>query len=149
VSLPADEVLAHIATTLRTTIGPAVADPFPKTQAFMAAVILEKLAAQLRATARRDDADRDEAELVVRAVEAEAGADPRTDAGAEAIITLPPLRAALDGLRTDCADERWSALVRALYSERDALGSARFERMLGHVRQALRARLDRVLVYAA
>ena len=54
------EIAEHLATNLRHTIGPAVADPFARTQAFMASVVLEKLAGQLRVAeaderaARRD-----------------------------------------------------------------------------------------------
>jgi hypothetical protein len=123
---------------LRTDIGPAVSEPFAKTQTFMAAVILEKLAAQLRAEEHSGVSPSDEAKSVVQALEVDA-------AGA----VTPRLRAALDALRTDPTDMRWSALVRALYAERDGLGEARFQILLGRVRQALRARLDRVLVYAA
>ena len=42
-----------MATTLRQEIGPAVDEPFAKTQAFMASVILTKLAGQLRRSRRR------------------------------------------------------------------------------------------------
>ena len=42
-----DDLLARLAATLRGEIGPAVVDPFAKTQAFMAAVILERLGRQL------------------------------------------------------------------------------------------------------
>ena len=45
-----------MAEALRREVGPAVVDPFAKTQAFMAAVILQKLAGQLR-TPAVDDAD--------------------------------------------------------------------------------------------
>ena len=43
-----DELLARLSSTLRHDIGPAVVEPFPKTQAFMASVVLEKLSAQIR-----------------------------------------------------------------------------------------------------
>jgi hypothetical protein len=138
VGLPTDELLAHIATLLRTDIGPAVSEPFAKTQTFMAAVILEKLAAQLRADEHPGVSPSDEAKSVVQGLEVDA-------AGAE----TPRLRAALHALRSDPTDMRWSALVRALYAERDGLGEARFQILLARVRQALRTRLDRLLVYAA
>jgi hypothetical protein len=48
VPAPADELLERVARTLREQVGPAVEEPFAKTQAFMAAVILDKLAGQLR-----------------------------------------------------------------------------------------------------
>ena len=43
-----DELLERLARTLKKEIGPAVGDAYPKTQAFMAAVVLQKLAGQLR-----------------------------------------------------------------------------------------------------
>jgi len=54
-SVTPDELLDRIATTLREQIGPTVGEPFAKTQAFMAAVILAKLSevAHRRASQRR------------------------------------------------------------------------------------------------
>ena len=48
IELAPDELLERIARTLKKEIGPAVEDAYPKTQAFMAAVVLQKLAGQLR-----------------------------------------------------------------------------------------------------
>ena len=78
------EVLARMAATLRSEIGPAVEEPFARTQAFMAAVVLAKLAGQLAAAeadARADDRERDAlvADLAPRLL----GAD-RAGAGAAA-----------------------------------------------------------------
>ena len=42
-----DQLLERIATTLKRDIGPAVLGDYPKTQAFMAAVVLQKLGRQL------------------------------------------------------------------------------------------------------
>lgn len=42
-----DELLATIAATLRSDIAPAVVDEFARTQAFMAAVVLERVARDL------------------------------------------------------------------------------------------------------
>jgi hypothetical protein len=36
-----EQLLERLATTLRRQIGPAVAEPYPRTQAFMASVVLE------------------------------------------------------------------------------------------------------------
>jgi hypothetical protein len=134
----ADELLAHIADALRTSIGPAVAEPFAKTQAFMAAVILEKLAAELRSTADAATAAADNARSVIETL----AADDIPAAAAN-------VRCALDELRADASDARWSELVHALYRDRSMLGEEGFGRALAHVRIALRARLDRMLVYAA
>ena len=60
VQLAPDALLERIARTLKKEIGPAVEAVSPKTQAFMASVVLQKLAGQLRladehaAAGRRD-----------------------------------------------------------------------------------------------
>ena len=41
------ELLQRIASTLKRDVGPAIEAEYPKTQAFMAAVVLEKLGRQL------------------------------------------------------------------------------------------------------
>ena len=46
--LAPDQLLERIARTLKKDIGPAVGEDYPKTQAFMASVVLQKLAGQLR-----------------------------------------------------------------------------------------------------
>ena len=132
----APEVLRRMATTLREQIGPAVEEPFARTQAFMAAVILTKLAGQLAAAesdARAADRERDAlvTELATR-------------------LPAPPaaLGAALHELRDDGSDPAWNRLVLAVYAGRDDLGD-RFDDVLATVRIALRARLDRALVYAS
>jgi hypothetical protein len=45
VTVPPPELLGRLATTLREEIGPSVNGGYPRTQAFMAAVVLEKVAA--------------------------------------------------------------------------------------------------------
>jgi hypothetical protein len=127
------DVLRRMAVTLRTSVGPAVEEPFAKTQAFMAAVVLTKLAGQLAAA------------------EADAGA---ADAERAALIAdldgrLPAApQGALDALRADGSDRAWGALVVALYGAREELGGS-FDGVLRSVRAALRARLDRALVYSS
>jgi hypothetical protein len=127
------ELLRRMAATLRTTIGPAVEEPFARTQAFMAAVVLGKLAGQL---------------------EAAAAEPPLADAERLALVTalerrLPPGPAeALDALGVDGSDGAWSRLVSALYAGRGELGDD-FEPVLRTVREALRTRLDRTLAYAS
>jgi hypothetical protein len=127
------ELLRRMAATLRTTIGPAVEDPLAKTQAFMAAVVLGKLAGQLEAA--EADAQAADAEWVALV----AALDGRLPAGPNE---------ALDALRTDGSDVAWSGLVTALYGSRAELGDD-FDPVLRTVRAALRKRLDRALVYAS
>jgi hypothetical protein len=129
-----DELLEAVAASLRHDVGPAVADPFAKTQAFMAAVILQKLAGQLRADPVDEDAER--RDLV---------ADLR------ALISEPTrsVAAALDGLAADGRAVAWRGIVSALYADRDELGPARFDAALARARAALRVRLDRALAVAS
>jgi hypothetical protein len=128
----APDLLRRIAVTLRERIGPGVEEPFARTQAFMAAVVLEKLAGELEA-ATADAVVADAERLVL--VDALAGRHPA-------------LEAALDSLRNEGSDETWSRLVTAVHTNRDELGDD-FEPVLGEVRRALRRRLDRTLAYAS
>ena len=133
-----DELLERIAATLRSQIGPSVGDSFAKTQAFMASIILTKLAAQLRAESGGGSTAREERVALVAALRgALVGREP------------PALAAALQTLSADGSDRAWSAVVAALYAEREALGAALFGDLLATVRADLRRRLDRSLVYAS
>jgi hypothetical protein len=132
----APEVLRRMATTMREQIAPAVDEPFARTQAFMAAVVLSKLAGQLataESDARRADRERD---VLVSELAARLPSAPGE------------LGAALDELRDDGSDPAWNRLVLAIYAGRDALDD-RFDEVLATVRVALRSRLDRALAYAS
>lgn len=131
-------LLERIARTLKTDIGPAVEAAYPKTQAFMAAVVLQKLAGQLRladdhAAAGRRDLQELAAEL----------------AGELDTTTPPSLRAAVLSLDHDRDTASVSRLIEALYAARPELGEERFTSLIGRVRARLRARIDREMVYAA
>ena len=132
-----DELLEQIAAILRHEIGPTVADPFAKTQAFMASVILEKLARQLRLTDDHGRADRDERATLVDDMERLVGTAPGSG-----------VRAALTGARTGGQGEM-CRLVEALYAGRDELGTERFDALLGRIRLTLRASIDRQLEYSS
>ena len=99
----------------------------------MAAVILAKLAGQLRTPrpTRRPAA-------IEHGAVAPGAAARRADPPAE-------LAAAIDALAIDGATARWNEVVTALYGARVGLGPATFDAALGVVRRALRARLDRSL----
>ena len=136
-----DELLERIATTLRSEIGPAVGDSFARTQAFMASVILEKLARQIRLADAHTQAEREDREALADDLETltqnafpPSGADRSRDA--------------IDGVRSG-GDAELCAVVEALYAERDALGTDTFDALLGRVRTTLRARLDRQLEFAS
>lgn len=140
VGLPPEQVLERIAGALRHQIGPAVDEPFAKTQAFMAAVILDKLARQLRTAPAHARADGDDWAQLAHDLEAQ-------------LATAAPLRlqsaVAAVGAHGNGGDAPLAALVAALYAERDQLGDERFSALLTRVRRTLRARLDRQLEYAS
>jgi hypothetical protein len=132
------QLATRISATLRAEVGPAVEAPVPKTQAFMASVVLEKLGRQLQlaeehAAAERADLDRLFAELAT------------LDAG----DTPAAARDALARARADGGYPGLCPLIEALYAERARLGEPTFDASLGAVRRALRARLDRQVAYAA
>ena len=127
-------LLERMAGTLRHDVGPAVEDPFARTQAFMASVVLAKLAGQLRAEAEDDAAPT--TSPCPAAARAAGGAPP----GAAGRRRRRP--------RLDGARPGGTRSSRRSTPGRDALGDETFERLLGVLRSALRARLDRALAYA-
>jgi hypothetical protein len=132
-----DDLLQRVALTLRQEIGPAVEEPFAKTQAFMAAVILEKLARQLRQADAHAAADREDLVALVRDLDEKLGRGmPRRLAAALHEVQAGD-HAALGGV------------VAAVYAERDELGPADFEAVLARVRRTLRNHLDRQLEFAS
>jgi hypothetical protein len=136
-TVPPSELLAGVATTLREEIGPAVSAAYPRTQAFMAAVVLEKMARQLALTSAHEKADR--AEL------AQLFTDLRARLGAAS--TPPAVRAIVNERGENDPSERLCRLIEALYAHRVAMGAS-FDATLGRVRATLRARVDRQMEYA-
>ena len=134
-------LLERIARTLKTDIGPAVEAAYPKTQAFMAAVVLQKLAGQLRLADDHAAADRRDLQ--------ELAAELATELNTATLATPPALRAAVHGLDHDHDTASVSRLIEALYATRSELGEERFHSLIGRVRARLRARIDREMVYAA
>ena len=131
------ELLLRMSATLRNEIGPAVEGP-AKSQAYMASVVLAKLAKELDLAPARRDAERsDRASLV--------GDLRKLSAG----DVLPSsVSAAIDVLAASEGPAALSALVRTLYAERSALGAPRFDALLGRVRVALRADVNRRMEFA-
>jgi hypothetical protein len=129
-------LLQRMAGTLRHDIAPSVGDEFARTQAFMASVIMTKLAGQLQHAA----------------TDAQAAAGEHVAVAGElrAALAQPSARlaAAIAALGDDGATARWNDVVATLYAERPALEPAVFDAALAVVRGALRARLDRALRYA-
>lgn len=139
-SLPPDAVLERIALALKTEIGPAVAEAYPKTQAFMASVVLQKLAGEIRLAeehAARNRADTEAlAQTLLEDVEG-GGAVPASVANA------------VGALRRERNPPALTRLIEALYAARGELGEDRFDALLAKTRVVLRARIDRALEYSA
>jgi hypothetical protein len=136
--MDADELLTRMAATLRKQIGPAVEEPFAKTQAFMASVVLEKVAKQVHHAAAHDTAnaeDRIQLAADLNALVSSAGSPHE------------PVRSAIEAAGE--GDEALAPLVQALYDHEHDLGSDLFNSLLGRTRTTLRARLDRQLEVAA
>lgn len=135
---PAAELLARMSVTMKTGIAPNTTGT-AKPQAYMAAVVLEKIAKQLEfAPEHAAQAQRDATAL-------------RSDlAGRTSSVALPgATQAAVAGLAADWDAVALCNLVRALYADRAALGDDLFASLLGRVRLALRADIDRRMEYSA
>ena len=139
IELAPDQLLERIARTLKKDIGPAVEEAYPKTQAFMASVVLQKLAGQLRLADEHAAASQRDLHGLADELE------PLTTSQ-----DIPPsLQAAVQTLRQDPNTASVSGLIETLYTTRSELGEERFEDLIGRVRTRLRARIDREMVYAA
>ena len=134
----AAELLQRIAKTLRDDVGPAVDDEYPKTQAFMAAVVLQKLGRELALADAHRTADAAELRaLADDLTKARVGADVPRSIG-DAIERFGAVR--------DSAS--LCDLIDALYAGREDLGESRFDAWLGRIRSTLRAQIDRRLEFA-
>jgi hypothetical protein len=126
-------LLQRIARILRQDIGPAVADEYARTQAFMAAVVLEKLGRQLALAGAHEGAESADLALLV--------ADLRgllTEREAPASV-----RTAVDALTERRDNAALCRLIEALYATRPTLGEARFVAALDRIRRTLRRSVDR------
>ncbi len=125
--------LRAIARSLRQVIGPAVQDPYAKTQAFMAAVVLERLGRQLE-------------EPPAAQLERELGALFGGLLGR--LGDVPDLAAIAERGAAEPTKAVLGELSAALYPHREVLGDARFRAVRGELRAAMRRYLDRDLAVA-
>ena len=137
------ELMTRMAATLRRDVGPQVTDDYARTQAFLAAVVLEKLSNELLLGPEHAELDRRDAEALFTAVAALVGAADVPDVP-DALST-----ALAEGPASADPAAALSRLVQALYASREALGGATFETAHTLVRATLRARIDRQLAYSA
>lgn len=133
-----DELLQRIATTLKREIGPAIQAEYPKTQSFMAAVVLEKLGRQLGLERAHRAADAADLRALLDDLRGVLGGGETPTSVTEAVQALT---------RTQDA-AALCTLIEALYASRAELGAARFDALLGRVRETLRASIDRRMEYA-
>jgi hypothetical protein len=128
--LPAQHLLAEVVASLRQVIAPAIADPYPRAQAYMAAVILEFIARQVEE--RRDIAADKQHALDTLFTELEA-----TPAG----------RALLDAGEPD-PEARLGRAIERLYAARQRLDAETFAAYQQRIRATLRALLNAELSVA-
>jgi broad specificity phosphatase PhoE len=128
--LAAHRLLEEIIASLRNVIAPAIPDPYPKAQAYMAAVILEFVARQVEE--RRDIAV--EKDNILTGL----FGDLRT------VLSGKPLPQAEDADQ----EARLCRLIEWLYAEKDRLGPETFNAANQRVRAALRELLDQELKIA-
>jgi ATP-dependent exoDNAse (exonuclease V) alpha subunit len=132
------ELLERIAQLLRRDIGPAIDGEYPRTQAFMAAVVLQKLGRQLALSAEHAAAET--ADLAALLADLRA----RLAEGA----TPAAVRDAVEGLAETRNGPALCRLIEALYTARGELGEARFAALLGRTRVTLRRSIDRRMAVA-
>jgi hypothetical protein len=131
------ELLLRMASTLKDEIAPAVEAEYPKTQAFMAAVVLQKLGGQLALAPAHAAAN----DLDVEALIADLSI-------ATSMPTPDDVRRSIEALAQARDAAALSQLVRSLYANRSELGERRFDELLARVRVTLRAGVERRLEYA-
>ena len=133
--IAAHRLLEEVIASLRNVIAPAITEPYPKSQAYMAAVILEFAARQVE---ERHDIDDEKTHtlnnLFHDITSLLAGKDPAVEGTPDA--SIPDQEARLD------------RLIEWLYTEKDRLGPETFAAANQRVRTALRQLLDQELKIA-
>jgi flagellar biosynthesis/type III secretory pathway protein FliH len=131
-----DEIIA----SLRNVIAPAIADPYPKAQAYMAAVILEYVTRQVEE--RTDAVAEKQQELA--AFFRDVGktlADHGFSQVASTVLDNGQRETTLD----QAQEERLCRLIEALYAHREEMGPELFAELNQRVRASLRRLLDQEL----
>jgi hypothetical protein len=134
-----DELLQRLSQTLRKEIGPAIEVEYPKTQAFMASVVTQKLGRQIGLARAHETAEADDFNSLLSDLQELTNSTSKTTKLGGAI-------AAFDRERTKV---ELCQVIEALYSERAEIGEAQFSSLLARVRVCLRSSIDRQMEYAA
>jgi len=130
------ELLRRLSSKLRSEVGPAVADEYTRTQAFMASVILGRLARQVSLAPAHAEAERADLDRLHPALEAVLAGAP------------PAVVEALAEARTARTVDALGPLIEELYRWGiDADPSA--ARALDRIRPVLRADIDRRMEIAS
>ncbi len=127
--IPAKQLIDDVVTALREVIAPAVTEPYAKSQAYMAAVILQFVARQVE---ERGDLEEQKHAIMLDLV--------------HDFSRMPEMKGILRGDRLD--EKGLCDLIEHLYSERVRLGEENFSAANRRVRQALRQLLDQDLKVA-
>ncbi len=127
--IPAKQLINDVVTALREVIAPAVTEPYAKSQAYMAAVVLEFVARQVE---ERGDLEEQKHSVMMDLLRDLSG--------------MPEMEGILRG---DQLDEKVLCdLIEQLYANRSRLGEETFSATNRRVRQALRQLLDQDLKVA-
>ncbi len=133
------ELLQRLSRTLKQKIGPAIEDEYPKTQAFMAAVVTEKLGRQIALAPAHEVAQRAEFSALLGDL------DDLLD-----FKSAPPaLRDALVDFGENPDKPTLCRVIEAAYASRQILDEMRFRKLMARIRVTLRADIDRQMEYAA
>ena len=132
------ELLERMAENFKTEVGPAIEADYPRTQAFLSAVVLQKLAMQLRLQQGHSELERRDRETLQQDL-VQLLAD----------IEAPPSLSDAASTLIEDGDGGLCHIIEALYAARETLGEAAFEALLGRVRQTMRRSLDRRMEYAS
>src|SRR5438309_156737 len=124
--IPVQQLLNEVVASLRNVIAPAIQEPYPKAQAYMAAVILEFVSRQVE---ERTDIEREKS-TAMRALFHDLSNQ----------LNLTKLA---DGAPE--TEAQLCRLIERLYDERDRLGEEVFTAANQRIRQALRLMLDQEL----
>ena len=136
-----DEIIA----SLRNVIAPAIADPYPKAQAYMAAVILEYVSRQVEE--RTDAVVEKQRELATLFHDVgKTLADYGFSQVASVVLDEGQSETALDPAQEVQAQEkRLCQLIETLYAHREEIGPQLFADLNQRVRASLRRLLDQEL----
>ena len=127
--IPANQLLSEIVTSIRDVIAPAISEPYPKAQAYMAAVILEFVARQVE---ERGDIEEQKHTAMLEL--------------ARDLSQLPDVNRLVRG--DELNETGLNKLIEHLYAERRRLGEETFAAANRLVRQTLRKLLDQELKVA-